>query len=315
MSSSDDRVNKHEAIHHHVVVKLPSFAVDYKGFQELIDTASSLLENESHLAGSQKGRLIELSASGEIIIIGDLHGDFRSMKRVLKETRFIKRASKNEDITLVSLGDYIDRGPKQIEVMYTMLNLFILYPGKVVLLRGNHEGPRDLEVHPHDFPLKLREKYDTFNQIYESLRDLFDRMHTAVRIENKALLLHGGIPTQASSLDDVAYAHLNHPHKSHLTEILWNDPSTLEGVRPSPRGSGRLFSLDVARRFLDDIEVEMVIRGHEPYDDGFHFHDSRILTLFSCKIPPYNNRYGAYLQAPMDESFTRNSLTEYIRTF
>jgi len=298
-----------------MIVKLPSFTVDYKGFQELIDTASSLLENESHLAGSKIGRLIELPASGEIIVVGDLHGDLRSLRRVLRETKFIKRASKNEEITLVGLGDYIDRGPKQIEVMYTLLKCFILYPRNVILLRGNHEGPRDLEVYPHDFPLKLMARYDTFSQIYTSLRDLFDRMYTAVYIEKKALLVHGGIPTQASNLDDIAYAHLNHPHKSHLTEILWNDPLTLEGIQSSPRGSGRVFGIDVTKRFLDNIGVRMLIRGHEPYDRGFHFHDSRILTLFSCKIPPYNNRYGAYLQAPINESFTRNSLTEYIRTF
>jgi hypothetical protein len=38
-------------------------------------------------------------------------------------------------------GDYVDRGPHQIEVISYLLALRVLFPKQVILLRGNHEFP------------------------------------------------------------------------------------------------------------------------------------------------------------------------------
>jgi protein phosphatase len=119
-------------------------------------------------------------------------------------------------------------------------------------------------------------------------------------------MLHGGVPSQAKSLDDLAYAHLKHPHESHLEEILWSDPEEdIKGTFPSPRGAGRLFGPDVTARFLEMLNVDVLIRGHEPADEGFKIsHDGRVLTLFSRKGEPYFNTKGAYLQLELSNQVT-----------
>ena len=41
--------------------------------------------------------------------------------------------------TQIFKGDFVDRGPKQCEVLLTILYAFLLFPNRVFLNRGNHE--------------------------------------------------------------------------------------------------------------------------------------------------------------------------------
>lgn len=269
--------------------------------QAIRDRQDSLLE--------VTGKLVRLPETGEALILGDLHGDLETFRRILRETKFIEKVEDGRRLFLVCLGDYIDRGPGQVELMKELLELLVSYPGNVVLLRGNHEGPRDLEVRPHDFPDVLRSKLGgEWRSVYESFRELFDELYTACVLDERALLLHGGIPSNAESLDEVAWAHRAHPESGHLAEILWNDPSTLPGVNYSFRGTGKLVGEDVSCGFLDRVGVDVLVRGHECFEEGFHFHGNRVLTLFSCKLPVYRNGYAAYLRVPLNEAFNRETL-------
>lgn len=278
---------------------------------EQIEMANEILDNQNkHL--DVEGKLVKLPPSGEALVVGDLHGDVASLNRIVKREKLERRLDQG-NLFLICLGDYIDRGPHQIQVLNKLLKYMISFPSQVILLRGNHEGPVDIKISPHDFPHQLAHQYGReWNTIYTSFRCLFDKLNTACIIPGKALLLHGGIPSKANSLNDLAYAHINHPHLSHLEEILWNDPSTLPGIQYSFRGHGKLFGVDIASSFLSKLGVEILIRGHECFDDGYYFHNSKILTLFSCKLPTYRNKELAYLHLPLDLNFDRNTLQQYI---
>lgn len=277
-------------------------------FSQLIENVKRLLAEEQGLVGSLRitGKLVKASPKGEAIVVGDIHGDMESLVEILKDCNFMNRADKNEDLILVFLGDYGDRGIHSVDVFYVVLRLKEAFPERVVLMRGNHEGPEDLLAHPHDLPDQLHERFgEEWRSPYWKLRELFNHLHNAVLIEERCVMLHGGVPSQAKSIDDLAYAHLRHPRESHLEEILWSDPEEgLNGVYPSPRGAGRLFGEDVTDKFLKMLGVNVLIRGHEPSDEGFKInHNGRILTLFSRKGAPYFNNRAAYLQFDLSEKF------------
>lgn len=82
-----------------------------------------------------------------IVVVGDNHGDRQSLLRILDASQFESRIEAGENIYLVCLGDYIDRGERSLEVMEILLQLKKRYRDKVVLLRGNHDNvdltPRD----------------------------------------------------------------------------------------------------------------------------------------------------------------------------
>ena len=132
------------------------------------------------------------------------------------------------------------------------------------------------------------------------------------------MLIHGGIPSEVTSIDDLKFAHEKHPIESHLEEILWSDPAeNIKGTFPSPRGAGRFFGEDVTKRFLELLNVRMLIRGHEPAPNGYKInHGGKILTLFSRKGSPYFNSSAAYLQLDLSlRPKDANELIPYIHTF
>ena len=292
-----------------------------KEFLQLVENTIQLLAEENGRVGSLRitGKLVRAPPIGEAIIVGDIHGDLQSLIYILKDSNFMKKAGGGEDILLIFLGDYGDRGLHSPEVYYVVLTLKELFPERVVFMRGNHEGPEDLLAYPHDLPTHLNRKFgESWSDVYSKLRELFDYLYTAVVVDERYILLHGGAPSQASAIDDVAYAHEKHPLERHLEEILWSDP--LEGIKdtyPSPRGAGRLFGENVTDKLLKMFNVKALIRGHEPSGEGFKTnHSGKVLTIFSRRGPPYYNDYGAYLRLDISQK-TENAklLLRAIRKF
>jgi hypothetical protein len=279
-------------------------------FIELVENVSKQLANENGEIGRLKitGRLIEAAPVGEAIVVGDLHGDLKSLVYILDDSKFLSKARSGGDVLLVFLGDYGDRGAYSAEVYYVVLKLKQMFPENVILMRGNHEGPPDLVASPHNLPIQLRNRFgEKGSEAYLKLKELFSHLYTCVIVKELYVLLHGGAPSQATTIHDIAYAHETHPRQRHLEEILWNDPWTgIKGTIASPRGAGRLFGADVTKRLLEMLNVKALIRGHQSCPDGYKLmHSGQVLTLFSRKGPPYNNRFGAYLRLDLSQKLEK----------
>jgi protein phosphatase len=124
-----------------------------------------------------------------------------------------------------------------------------------------------------------------------------------VLIKERYIFLHGGVPSQATNVADIAYAHEKNPRQRHLEEILWSDPwEGMKGTIASPRGAGRLFGEDITNKLLKMLDVKALVRGHESSEEGYKTnHNGKVLTLFSRRGPPYQNRFGAYLRLDISQ--------------
>lgn len=275
-------------------------------FFMLIKDVKKKLETENGTFGTLNiiGRLVEAQPIGEAIIVGDLHGDLISLLKILKDTEIHKKLHSSKPVLIIFLGDYGDRGTQSIEIYYIVMTLKSLFPKQVILMRGNHEGPPDIMASPHDLPLQLKSRFGKKSiAIYNSLRELHNYLYNSVVIRERYVLLHGGAPDNVSCIKDIAYAHKNHPEKPYLEEILWSDPLQKQnGTFPSPRGAGKLFGQDVTNKLLKLLNVKMLIRAHQSCSNGYQMvHGGQILTIFSRKGSPYNNKYAAYLQLDLEQ--------------
>ncbi len=282
----------------------------------LIEETTELLASEKGQMGdlNVEGRLVKTKPLGEAVVIGDLHGDLESLIYILKASKFMERASEDKDVLMIFLGDYGDRGVYSPEVYYIVLRLKQLFPQRTILMRGNHEGPDDLLAYPHNLPQDMETNFGREGEmVYSKIHGLFPHLYNAVVVDKFYVMIHGGVPSQASSPGDLKFAHVKHPRESHLEEMLWSDPcESVRGTYPSPRGAGRVFGEDVTQRFLEVLHVQVIIRGHEPAQSGFKInHNGKILTLFSRKGSPYSNSSAAYLQ--LDLSFEPQNAHELIQ--
>ncbi|MEM2108432.1 MAG: metallophosphoesterase [Candidatus Bathyarchaeia archaeon] len=298
-----------------------SLAVQSRDFLKTLDAAIALLRDEEgrFRRFTVLERLIKLDPIGEALVIGDLHGDIESLRLILEGSGFVEKMSTHEDAFIVFLGDYGDRGAYSPEVYYTVLRLKLAFPEQIMLLRGNHEGPADLLLSPHDLPMQFQFRFkENWRTVYSKVRELFGYLYNAVLVEDRYLMVHGGLSAGIISIQDLALAHKLHSEQQFLEDLLWSDPvDEVKGVLCSPRGAGKLFGKDVTEEVLNKLGVSVLIRGHERCQEGFKLnHDGKVLTLFSIKGAPYFHAHGAYLQLPLSEKIrSAQQLLPWIHKF
>ena len=256
-------------------------------------TISTLLEEQSTglIAGGKiSNKIVELQIPEKLVIIGDVHGDLRALKSILRKIK-IDKFVLNHNNKIIFLGDYVDRGLGSVEVLHTICSLKIRYPHSVVLMRGNHEAPIEFPISSHDLPKRMAERFGRRigAEIYQTkVMKLFQLLYLITIVEGELFLVHGGVPTDlrdvVKKFNDIS-ANEKGLIDEIMEEILWNDPRTLpEGKEweNSRRGLGKHFSLDVTKKWLSISNTKVIVRGHEPCN-GFKLdHDGRVLTLFSC---------------------------------
>lgn len=270
------------------------------------------LKNKSYNTYYRLKGLIKIK-SPRVIIVGDLHGDLRSLEKILEIV--YERTSRNVDnYVFVFLGDYVDRGAYSFETIMSIILMRLHKPENVIMLRGNHEPPMGLIPYPHDLPYFLRKKFGkNWEEIYHRLFEIFQLLPHAAIAYSKLFLVHGGIPTQTTSLHDIAEAN---NRIELLEELLWNDPSDfISEWTPSPRGAGKLFGIKVSRRFLKENNLLTTIRSHEPCNGFKMNHGGLVITLFSRRGHPYYNTQASILILDLEKVERITEITKGIVLF
>jgi len=256
-------------------------------FIELMERVKPLLRKSSDNFVFKNG-LAKIVSKGKIIVIGDIHGDLDTLNKIFESINLENFLKEKENI-IIFLGDYADRGKYGPEVLERVFELKVKYVDQIILLRGNHEISEYWDVFPFDLGYQLRDRLgNKAGKIFISLLEIFDLLPFAVYVKNFAFLVHGGIPIDVKSLDEIAKGDADI-----LIQLVWNDPFEGHGYRYSPRGIGYLFGIDITNDFLSSNGLKFVIRGHEPCE-GFKFnHNNRVITVFSSKV--YRNEKAGVL--------------------
>jgi hypothetical protein len=284
-------------------------------FCNAVDATSVALMNQQksgHISGGKVlGSLLKLDIPQRVVVIGDIHGDYAALSSILYKIKYKEYLSEVQN-KLIFLGDYVDRGSRSPEVLYSVCFLKSRFPESVILMRGNHEAPAEFPFPSHDFPLKMRVLYgqNQAKSIYNlKILPLFRALCLSVIIDNSFVLVHGGVPTdlpqdRVEAVETLSDAQASHLSKGTMEEILWNDPRDFilnDAVfEHSRRGIGKHFGRHVSSTWLKKFDAKVILRGHEPCEGYKINHQGLVFTIFSCK-ESYPLSKAAYIDIHSDE--------------
>ncbi|MEM0037002.1 MAG: metallophosphoesterase [Candidatus Korarchaeum sp.] len=251
--------------------------LDFEEVMALLDEAERKLHGEPQL----------VRLKGKTSFIGDTHGDFDVSTRAI--SKFL-----NEGYNVVFLGDYVDRGDKQLEnVNYLIANH--LKEDKVILLRGNHESPAVnisygfMEALYHTYGSEWPYVYIRYNEVLSNL--------PYAALVDGILAVHGGIAEGLRSLKQIASLRKKDmiPSDRIAFQILWNDPSeSIDrfGENLSRGGGVKYYGRAALEDFLRENKLRVIIRSHEAYPDGYKMLfrgetgieglEHKLISIFSC---------------------------------
>ncbi|XP_030372578.1 serine/threonine-protein phosphatase alpha-2 isoform-like [Scaptodrosophila lebanonensis] len=265
-----------------------------------------------------------LRLSPPICIVGDLHGQFEDLLRILKST------GTPPEKHYLFLGNYVDRGQNSIETITLLLCYKIKYPDCVFMLRGNHESQALNRI--HGFHDECQRRYS--HKLWLAFVACYSCMPVCAVVGEKIFCCHGGLSPHLLNIDQINK--LKRPtdvsENSLLCDLLWADPDRMTyGWRPNCRGVSVTFGRDIVDRFLARHHFELICRGHQVVEDGFEYFARRqLITIFSA--PKFCGKYDNHgatmhidenmliafdLYAPLTNSSTnlnRNRSSTYLQS-
>ncbi|NPA86153.1 MAG: serine/threonine protein phosphatase [bacterium] len=242
-------------------------------------------------------KFLELEA-GSFAVIGDLHGDYLSLKQILEWLEHERPGA------AIFLGDYIDRGGASLLVINELFNRLVNEKMNYVLLRGNHEYIYRLPVWPHTLPLELQARLgEGWKTVYGLLLACFAELPLACMLES-CLCLHGGFPvidSRAATLAELRTGCLTE-QENVVVQVLYNDFSEmLENIAPSPRGAGYVVGWQPVRQFFRENKISVIFRGHQLFNKpAVKLFGKKIYSIMSCKnvYPEVLKKSAAILVKP-----------------
>ena len=116
-----------------------------------------------------------MRVEGKVVMIGDIHGQFFDLLAMLRK---IDAHNPSEEMKLVFMGDYVDRGNYGPEVAAYLFCMKLKHPDRIFLLRGNHES-RDM-AESFNFRQQVLNLYD--QAVYEEFMETFDVLPVAAQV-------------------------------------------------------------------------------------------------------------------------------------
>jgi len=260
----------------------------------------------------RRGGLVSLGDSaGEVMVVGDLHGNIPAIRQVLMAADLARNPARHLVLQELVHGHRQypdDGGDKSHQLVDLVCALKCQFPDRVHLILGNHELS-ELTGRPIAkggvalnalFRVGIATAYGPFaDAIHAAYRDLFAALPLAVRTPNRVFLCHT-IP-DAHDLDDFDAAVLD------LDE--WPAGSMARHGAVYAITWGRDTSPETVDRFAAIVDADLFVTGHQPCDDGFRRANHRQIIVDGT------DPYPTCCVFPANEPVTIESLLGGIRIF
>ena len=214
-----------------------------------------------------------------LLIVGDIHGDLNSTLRIMRP--FLEEKVDS----MVFLGDYVDRGDFSFLNILYLICMAIVWPKRIILLRGNHE---DLELNLkfgfYDEVSKYFPQRQECQAVLAILDSIYNLMSLVAITPQRSICLHAGIPKSVPRLEIVDQ--IPKPHKDYrniqdealkakieeaFLQIRWNDPASkiLNNLDERSYHGYYYYTLTDTHLFLERNKMLRLYRSHEDPRGGY----------------------------------------------
>ncbi len=257
-----------------------------------------------------------LELPDEILAFGDLHGDFKTLKR--------SDTIRDElGLPAVFLGDFVDRGRQQVETLNGLAERISGDPRSIFLVRGNHE---DFDIcSRYGFFDELRKHYN-IDHVLPEISEFFRNLPMAARMKREAFFVHGGIPAVDHPYDIGKIVKGKNPiRKPELVQLVFNDPvesqrqvwsknNAPKGFFSNSRGpSLYTFDEDAAKEFCEKNEIRYIVRAHVAIVDGYAKYNRYVYSVFSSSSGVYDRFRPGFALIRKGEEPELYRIKEYIK--
>ena len=217
-----------------------------------------------------------LELESPISVCGDTHGQYPDLLKLFEAGGF------PPDANYLFLGDYVDRGKYSLETICLLLAYKIKFEENFFLLRGNHECASINRI--YGFYDECKKRYNL--KLWKAFIDVFNCLPIAASIDDKILLMHGGLSPELKSVEQLKkiMRPTDVPEEGLLCDLLWSDPDmNCDGWGPNDRGVSVVFNENVLKKFLEKNDLDLICRAHQVVEEGYEFFgDRELVTVFSA---------------------------------
>lgn len=216
-----------------------------------------------------------------VTICGDIHGQFNDLMRIFDKCGF------PNETNYLFLGDYVDRGKMNLEVIIFLFACKLRYPKNFFLLRGNHET--QLVNRIYGFYEEIVRRYVS-TRLYALFQDVFNTMPLSALVGDRILCMHGGLSPDMLKAENLnilreIYRPLHDPPNPSLPlDLLWADPDQYTNeFKYNDRGVSLTFGINVVNKVCEKFNLDLICRAHQVVQDGYEFFANRkLVTIFSA---------------------------------
>lgn len=238
-----------------------------------------------------------LVLSSPIVICGDVHGQLEDVIELFK-TAGINDVTQKLDKQFIFMGDYVDRGYFSMNTLLLLVVLSLNNPGKVWLLRGNHESRQVSQLYGFYNEIILHYGH---NGLFSLCNEVFDLLPLAAIIDSKVFCVHGGLSPRINILEQINELDrkVEIPSKGPMADLTWSDPSETKEWRQNSRGSGYTFGKPHVDEFCLNNKLNLICRSHQLVNQGYQYYfgdsppQSKLVNIWSAPNYQYRSRNKA----------------------
>ncbi len=277
--------------------------------QRLLNTLRLATDSFRRTQGRQ-GRIIDLSAAEDVVVVGDLHGHVINFKKAMDFADLNQHPRRHLVVQELIHGPvmYPNGGEQSHRVVDLLAALKCLHPHRVHYLLGNHELSQWTRqaisknfIDLNDlFRLGVEAAYDQYaDAIYQAYEALFAALPVIIRLPNGVILSHS-VPGAKRIADWSLEALAKDKHDEQdvilggcIHAVVW----------------GRDVSSDTVQAFLDKTGGRWLISGHIPCDQGYDLPNPKQIIIDS------KDDHGCMLTVPAQTEVTQAELVSRLVRF